>query len=482
MEQGRNRWGLVVLAVALMGVLAVMQRPEAPDPAAAAKEKSGAEVQPVGIDPLVGVGKALFWLKWSPAFEGHWKGISDRMIEGYVDELASGAAGRLRGALLAGELGTDADRESRLMKLEADLAPESVLRKDIATARMLAADGAERPPAEAVAEFKSRHGWYARGLLARSDEAVRREFRAETEAGGTRIVVAGGLYGLAFGVAFLTGVVLLILGIVWACTGRIRSRLVRTPEDMGWDRGLWLETVVAFLAGFLLVHVAAEAVEWLVGGPRPWMMPMRLGMQWLLVLTMFWPLVRGMSRERFRGEVGWHRGRGAVREVVAGVMGYMAGLVVLIAVVVAALLVQALVKLIMHGPGGGGDPVAPENKVLELVGGTSGWTLVLVVTLATIWAPLVEETIFRGALYRHLRARLAGVAGVAVSVLVAAGAFGLAHSYVWIGVVAVTTLGAVFAVMREWRGSLIAPITAHCLHNSVAMALMLSVLPAMRGD
>jgi membrane protease YdiL (CAAX protease family) len=158
--------------------------------------------------------------------------------------------------------------------------------------------------------------------------------------------------------------------------------------------------------------------------------------------------------------------------MLAGVAGYMAGLPVLIGVVVAALALQALVKFVMRGGAGAPtEPAVPENKVLELVAGTSGWTLVLVVARATVWAPLVEETIFRGALFRHLRARRAGVVGVGASVLVAALAFGLAHAYVWIGVVAVTTLGAVFAVMREWRGSLIAPMTAHCLHNSVAMAL-----------
>jgi membrane protease YdiL (CAAX protease family) len=37
------------------------------------------------------------------------------------------------------------------------------------------------------------------------------------------------------------------------------------------------------------------------------------------------------------------------------------------------------------------------------------------------------------------------------------------------------TLGAVFAMIREWRGSLIGPVAAHAIHNGFLMT-MLAVL------
>jgi len=37
-------------------------------------------------------------------------------------------------------------------------------------------------------------------------------------------------------------------------------------------------------------------------------------------------------------------------------------------------------------------------------------------------------------------------------------------------------LGTVFAIMREWRGSLIAPITAHMLHNGTVTVLLLVMI------
>ena len=105
----------------------------------------------------------------------------------------------------------------------------------------------------------------------------------------------------------------------------------------------------------------------------------------------------------------------------------------------------------------------------------------LLASLIVIWAPLVEESVFRGALYRHVRSRWRGLPGLVGSVVVAAGAFAIAHSYVLAGVIMVATLGGWLAMLREWRGSLIAPMTAHALHNGMILVLLLSVMPLMRG-
>jgi membrane protease YdiL (CAAX protease family) len=44
----------------------------------------------------------------------------------------------------------------------------------------------------------------------------------------------------------------------------------------------------------------------------------------------------------------------------------------------------------------------------------------------------------------------------------------------------VICLGFVFALMREWRGSLIGSMTAHFLHNATALALVLLALSALK--
>jgi len=69
----------------------------------------------------------------------------------------------------------------------------------------------------------------------------------------------------------------------------------------------------------------------------------------------------------------------------------------------------------------------------------------------------------------------------AATVGIVAGAFALAYPYIRAGVIMVGTLGGMFALMREWRGSLIAPMTAHFLQNALVLVLLLSLLPVMRG-
>src|SRR5690606_8672697 len=126
--------------------------------------------------------------------------------------------------------------------------------------------------------------------------------------------------------AITVGLVILIIGLVQAVTGRLRARFVPTPEELGSDRGLWLETFAAFLAGFLIIRFARDGLEAWAGKDAAWTGLVALGLQWSLIGLLFWPLFRGMSWERFRGELGWHRGRGFFREVGCGILGYLAGL------------------------------------------------------------------------------------------------------------------------------------------------------------
>jgi membrane protease YdiL (CAAX protease family) len=42
-------------------------------------------------------------------------------------------------------------------------------------------------------------------------------------------------------------------------------------------------------------------------------------------------------------------------------------------------------------------------------------------------------------------------------------------------------LGFNFSMMREWRGSLIAPMTAHLLHNGTLLTLVILLFKAVSG-
>ena len=93
-------------------------------------------------------------------------------------------------------------------------------------------------------------------------------------------------------------------------------------------------------------------------------------------------------------------------------------------------------------------------------GGT--WALVWLGTLgAVVWAPIFEETLFRGALQRWLRVRLNWI----VAVLVSSAVFGFIHPYSIDGLIGVAFGGICFGLIREWRQCLIAPIVMHFMHN-----------------
>ena len=83
-----------------------------------------------------------------------------------------------------------------------------------------------------------------------------------------------------------------------------------------------------------------------------------------------------------------------------------------------------------------------------------------------VWASIVEETLYRGMLYRYLRDRWQWP----VAVLTSAGVFAAIHfpPSRWPHVFA---SGIVYALLREWRGSLLAPIAAHATGNLLALFL-----------
>jgi len=88
-----------------------------------------------------------------------------------------------------------------------------------------------------------------------------------------------------------------------------------------------------------------------------------------------------------------------------------------------------------------------------------------------------NEAVFRGALYRHLRSRWAWPLAAAVTAL----AFGFMHGYPVLLLGPVISLGFGFALLREWRGSIISSMTAHCIHNAGVLMILLTVL-GLIGD
>jgi membrane protease YdiL (CAAX protease family) len=144
------------------------------------------------------------------------------------------------------------------------------------------------------------------------------------------------------------------------------------------------------------------------------------------------------------------------------------------------LLVVLLISYLRQRAGGGGlFENGPPAHPLVGVAPNNWWVRVQVVLAASVAAPLVEETMFRGVFYRHLREATRGggfLLSVLASGLVSGFIFAVIHPQGALAVPVLMGLAFGFAIGREWRGSLLSCMVAHGVHNGILVLLLLTAL------
>ncbi len=317
----------------------------------------------------------------------------------------------------------------------------------------------------------ARNGWIGKVAMT-TGQAYDSPERQELLGGGAALIAIGIAAALALLLGVPTSLSLFIIAIVKVSGGKVRWRFDR-PATGG---SVYLESLAVFFAAFLGVGLLGSAIAQARGLNEDQAPQLRLSLQWLLILVPLWPLVRGVSFSRLRADLGLHTGEGLFKEIGCGIFGFLAGAPVFVLGVLLTLVLVVIRETIRSRMGTTEQGGLPSNPIVDLIS-SKGLVLFLVVVLATIWAPLVEESVFRGGLFRHLRSRWWAPAAAMGTAM----AFGLVHSYDWIMLSPIIGLGFNFALMREWRGSLIAPMTAHFLHNGMQLAFAISLLKAI-GD
>ena len=117
---------------------------------------------------------------------------------------------------------------------------------------------------------------------------------------------------------------------------------------------------------------------------------------------------------------------------------------------------------------------AIENPQIKSISGGQGFSwinFVLMLLLAGVVAPIVEETFFRGLLFGWLRSRLPLV----VAVILSAAIFAAAH-VIPILLPALFAVGIILALAYHLSGSLWVSILLHALQNSFAVVLIFTLL------
>jgi membrane protease YdiL (CAAX protease family) len=125
--------------------------------------------------------------------------------------------------------------------------------------------------------------------------------------------------------------------------------------------------------------------------------------------------------------------------------------------------------MLAHQPVPGALP--PEHPMVPVFVAASGWRMnVVLVGAACVILPALEETLFRGILYRGLRREWAFAPAALVSALV----FAVAHLNP-AALVPYMLLGVLFAYLYERSSSLVAPWAAHAAFNGFNVAILMAI-------
>ena len=383
-----------------------------------------------------------------------------------LDQMAVTRTDRLRVVAVAGELSGKAAAALRLDALDKELEPQSALRADLTWFQWIYGKGAASVPPDIRQQLIDRHGWF--GSLAVSFEV--------DDSDPTRWAAISGGENLGRFVVFLGLFVILaalasIIAALVVLTRTLRGELSAAYEGLapGDDPGsIYIETFALFGASFsflLLIGLMlfGAGVEGTFGA-----LALQEVMMWLLILVPLWPIARGVQWRRVLEDLGWTRGHGVIKEIGCGALGYLVGIVMTVIGIFVGRAVDAVTGTSEAAPAPGGYPM------FDAPPGNSWFLVLLGVAGATIWAPIVEETVFRGALYRFCRAYMRPI----WSVLITSALFGLYHPYAPGGLASVALAGLVFGYLREWRGSLIAPVVAHALHNATISMFSVGLIAA----
>ena len=213
-----------------------------------------------------------------------------------------------------------------------------------------------------------------------------------------------------------------------------------------------LLAIIAVWAGLGVITAAKMRAH--AGPPLVVFYSAAVVVDWLIVAYLVVGIRRqgGSVRDLIGGS--WNRGKDFWRDVLVGLVFWIAALVILGALRL-ALQVSRGVDAVRF--------VAPQSRVEIFL-----WVLV------SLTAGFCEETIFRGYLQRQFIAWL-GKPGLGI--LLSAAVFGLIHAYQGAKqAIVIGVFGALFGILAYWRRSLRPGIMVHAWHDSI-FGLAMYLLP-----
>jgi len=361
-----------------------------------------------------------------------------------MEAIAKSPDDRLRLAIISKEVEPPSTADKRLDALSKLTTLSPSAKGDLGILKIIYRSGPDAISNQQRQALLDHESWFAQVALSFGvpDSTPVRSTMLEQAKRACIVYTGAGIVGAG---VLVLGAGLIIVAIILASLGRLPLRFLRPRFD-----SVFLEAFAVYLGGFVMLSLLLHAI---VDSP---------GLGWSLVLTimlpvaLLWPVVRGKPWAQTRIEFGWHTGKGVFREICCGVIGYIAALPLL---AIMLLITLQLIRL---------SGTTPTHPVVNFLNGGPG-EIVLIYFIACIWAPVFEESMFRGALFNHLRARhgwwiSAGIVGLL---------FAAIHPQGWTTIPVLGGIGVVLCALREWRGSLIASMAAHAMSNGLVITLAL---------
>jgi membrane protease YdiL (CAAX protease family) len=321
--------------------------------------------------------------------------------------------------------------------------PPPEVEQDLSAIRQIYS-GAEALDDASKQRLIDRHGFFGRlatvyGLPDKDPE------RAKVLEDANRSAMLMMVIGIVFLLLMVAIGAAVITAIVLAALGKFKRQYVPQP----WLNSAFLEAFAVYLVSFILLglffaQLKLDSLAW------DWVALV------LIPLTFGYVRWRGVGERETRLGFGWYWGRGPHIEIPLGIFGYLAG----VPVIVAGFFIS--LQLMKH------SQVSPMHPIQKMLQGDK-WHILNLYGIACVFAPVLEETMFRGALFNHMRRRWSWL----ISAPVVAFIFAAIHPQGWTLIPALGSIAIVLAGLREWRGSLWASITAHATNNFLVLSLAL---------
>jgi membrane protease YdiL (CAAX protease family) len=387
---------------------------------------------------------------------------------------------RLRFIALAGELVGPKEALAQLRQLNEryhslhgeppkEDARTAAILEDFYVKRVVDPNAVPSLPQEEQRLLRERLGWFGELALnppEEGDAAAREAVLAPAKRTAASLVA---FFGVLLSLGLLGLLILITLAILWFL-GILRGGL-RCGSPYG---GVYAETFALYMVLYIGLSYAMRYVMTGLSLTHG-----RLALSGLAALgslvALGWPVLRGVPWRQVCAEIGWRKGRHPLLEPFLGIVCYAMALPMLL---VGLLLMLGMTKL-RDQFGAAPDEFSPVNTpghpIVFWVANASWWVWLEVLFVACIVAPIVEETMFRGVLHRHLReasCRLRPALSVGFSALVVSFLFAVIHPQGFLAVPVLMSLALAFALVREWRGTLIPSMIAHGLNNGIATLLL----------